>query len=131
MSERNVEIVRAAVDAFNRRDWAEWEELSSPEVEIDWSASRGLEARVYRGREETRDFIHTFDTFESVDIEPEEFTEAGDSVVVSNTTRFRGRDGIETTARSGVVYEVRRGQVTRICLFQSVTDALEAVGLAE
>ena len=126
-----VEIVRAAIDVFNRRDLETWAALSHPDVEVDWSASRGLEAGVYRGREETASFLRTFETFESVIVEPERFIDAGESVVVPNTSRFQGRDGIETVARSALVYDLRKGRVARICLYQDTAEALEAVGLRE
>ena len=131
MSHENVEIARAAIDAFNRRDLEAWEALSHPDVEIDWSASRGLDARVYRGREDAIRFVRTFETFESVVFGAERFIDAGDSVVVPNTSRFTGRDGIEAVARSALVYEIRRGRVARVRLYQDTADALEAAGLLE
>jgi ketosteroid isomerase-like protein len=131
MSRENVEVVRAAIDAFNRRDLRAWDALFHPDVEIDWSASRGLEARVYRGREDAARFVRTFETFEGVVFEPERFIDAGDSVVIPNTSRFMGRDGIETVARGALVYEVRGGRVARVCLYQDTADALEAAGLRE
>ena len=131
MSQGNVEIVRAAVDAFNRRDVDAFQALTAPDVEVDWSRSRGLEAGVYRGRDELARFIRTFETFESVVVEPEEFIEAGDFVVFANTSRFRGRDGIETLARSGFLYELRAGLVTRICLYPEMGDALDAAGVSD
>lgn len=129
MSRENVEIVRAAMDAFNQRDLETWTALTDPDMEVDWSASRGLEAGVYRGRQETDRFLRTFETFESVVFEPERFIDAGESVVIPNTSRFRGRDAIETVARSALVYEVRGGLVARICLYQDAAEALEAAGL--
>jgi ketosteroid isomerase-like protein len=131
MSQENVEVVRAVIDAFNRRDLEAWQALSHPDVETDWSASNGLEAGIYRGREETDRFWRTFETFESVTTEPERFIEAGDFVVVPNTARFQGRDGIETVARSTVVYELHGGRVARVVLYQDTAEALEAAGLSE
>jgi ketosteroid isomerase-like protein len=129
MSQENVEIVRGAIDAFNRRDLEAWEALSHPDVEVDWSASRGLEAGVYRGHEETDRFLRTFETFERVVLEPERFIDAEDSVVVPNTSRFMGREGIETVAWSALVYELRDGRVERIRLYQDMAEALNAAGL--
>jgi ketosteroid isomerase-like protein len=131
MPQENVEIVRAAIDAFNRRDLDAWESLSLPDAEVDWSASKGLEARVYRGREEVARFTRTFETFESVTMEPERFIERGESVIVPNTARMRGRDGVETVARSAVIYELRGGRIARACLYQETAEALEAAGLRE
>jgi hypothetical protein len=69
--------------------------------------------------------------FELVVIEPERFIESGDSVVVPNSTQMRGRGGVETVARSTLLFEVRRGRIIRICLYQEMREALAAVGLRE
>ncbi len=130
MSRENGEIVRAAIDAFNRRDLEAWEALSLPDAEVDWSASKGLEAGVYQGRAEVERFVRTFETFDSVVLEPERFIAAGASVVVPNCARFEGRAGIETVARSTLVYELRGGRIARVRLYQDAADALEAAGLS-
>jgi ketosteroid isomerase-like protein len=132
MSQENVEIVQRSIAAYNRRDFEALRELSRPELEVDWSASRGLEAGVYRGLEEVLRFYQDFlDTFEQVDVEPNRFIKSADSVVVPNTAYVRGRDGIETVARSALIFEVRGGLVARICLYQEMREALEAAGLSE
>jgi ketosteroid isomerase-like protein len=132
MSQENVGIVRAALDAYTRRDFVGMRALNHSDMELDWSASRGLLAGVYRGLDEVfglyRDY---FATFEEVVVEPERFIESGDSVIVPNTAQVRGRDGIETVARSALVFEVRDGLIGRICLYQEAREALEAFGLSE
>jgi ketosteroid isomerase-like protein len=60
-----------------------------------------------------------------------DFTEAGSEVVVSNTAHARGRDGIEVTARSAIVFTLENGQITRFRLFQEQAETLEAAGLRE
>jgi hypothetical protein len=44
---------------------------------------------------------------------------------------MRGRDGIEVTARSTLVYTVENGQIIRQRMFQERAEALEAAGLRE
>jgi len=132
MSQENVEVVRNSILAFNRRDLEALQALNHPDVQVDWSASRGLEAGVYRGWKDVARFYRTFfETFEEVEVEPDRFIESGDSVVVPNRSQSRGRDGIETPARSTLVFEVRRGRIARVCLYQETQEALEAVGLSE
>ena len=132
MSQENVEIVQRHVAAYNRRDFEALRELSHPELEVDWSASRGLEAGVYRGLEEALGFYRGFlDMFEQVEIEPGPVIKSGDSVVVPNTAHVRGRDGVQTMARSTFIFEFRDGLVARICLYQEKHEALEAAGLSE
>jgi ketosteroid isomerase-like protein len=132
MSQENVDLVRRSIAAYNERDFDAIEPLTHPDVELDWSASRGLEARIYKGWEEVLRFYQNFlDTFEEVKIEADRFIESGNSVIVPNTSQNRGRDGILTTASSAFVFTVRDGLIARIRLHQELPEALEAAGLAE
>jgi ketosteroid isomerase-like protein len=132
MSQENVELVRTTILAFNRRDLEALTALNHFDVQVDWSASRGVEAGVYQGWDEVLRFYQRyFEAFEEIEIEPDRFIEAGDSVVVPNHGQVRGRDGVEAVARSALVFEVRSGRIARICLFQETHEALEAVGLSE
>ena len=132
MSQENVEVARRVIDAYNRRDFEAIRALNHPDVELDWSASVGLEPGIYRGQETVIRFFENFvGTFERVTLEPERFIESGDLVVVPNSAQLRGRDGIETVTRSALVFEISGGRVARICLYQGTRDALEAVGLRE
>jgi ketosteroid isomerase-like protein len=125
-------LVRRAIAAYNERDFDAIKALNHPDVELDWSASRGLEARTYKGVEEVMRFYQNFlGAFENVKLEADRFIESGDSVIVPNTAQIRGRDGILTTARSAFVFTVRGGRVARIRLYQEVREALEAAGLSE
>ena len=70
-------------------------------------------------------------TFEDVQLETHNLTDAGSEVVFANTAHVRGRDGIEVSARSTQVFTVENGQITRLRMFQERAEALEAVGLRE
>lgn len=130
MSHASTDVVRRAIAAYNRRDIGSLRALNDPDVEVDWSASRGLEAGVYKGLPEVLGFFRTFfDTFDQVRIKPEEFIEAGDSIIVPNCAYIRGRNGIETIARSAFVFQVRDCRVVRICLYQETREALDAAGV--
>jgi ketosteroid isomerase-like protein len=132
MSQENIELVRRAFDAYNRRDRDTLRALHHPDIEVDWSASPGPESRIYRGREQTAEFYDDFlDMFERVHLVPERFIEAGDAVVVPNSAELRGRDGIQAVARSTWVYEVRDGRIVRVRFYRKTADALEAMGLRE
>lgn len=129
MSEDSVEVVRRAIAAYNRRDVGALRGINHADVEVDWSASRGLDAGVYKGISEALGLFKTyFDTFDQVQIEPEGFIESGDLVVVPNVAHIRGRDGIEAVARSALVFEVKGGRVVRLRLYQETHEALKAVG---
>jgi ketosteroid isomerase-like protein len=131
MSE-NVELVKRSLAAYNARDFEAMRGMNHPDVELDWSASRGLEAGVYQGVEDVIGFYRNFhETFEKIAVEPDRFIESGDSVVVPNTAYLWGRDGIETVARSAFVFEFRGDRIARIILHQETREALESVGLRE
>jgi hypothetical protein len=81
MSEENVEVVRRATDAFNRRDVDALLATASPDVEwedaIFWSGV----TRIYRGRAGLRDwFNQVLEPWESIRVEMDEIAEADDRV---------------------------------------------------
>ena len=132
MSQENVEVVRRFFDAFTRRDVEALRALHDPDVELDWSASPGVQAGVYRGIDAVlRVYTDAFDGWEEILIEPDCLMDAGESVVVPNIGRLRGREGIEVSAQSTVVFTVRERKLIRVCLYQKTEQALNAVGLEE
>jgi ketosteroid isomerase-like protein len=132
MSEENVEVVRKAIEALNRRDVPAARALWGSAAEIDWSRSKGPLKGVYRGRGEIGNFQNEFwSTFEKVELEAHGFTQVGSDVVVPNTAHLRGREGVEVIARSTFVFTVENGQITGLRMFQERAEALQAVGLRE
>jgi ketosteroid isomerase-like protein len=133
MSQENVEVVRKATDALNRRDVDGWLENWAPDAVVDWSNSRGPDAAVYKGHDEIRAFTQRFlAAWNDVRIEIDDPTEVEDDLlVVENLAYLRGRDGIETQARSAWVITFRDGQQTSLTLYQTKREALEAAGLSE
>jgi ketosteroid isomerase-like protein len=132
MSQKNVEVVRRGIEAWNRRDLTAWLASFHSDAEIDWSRSRGPLKGVYRGHSELEAFWDEFwSTFEDDQVEMHGFTEVGSEVVVPNTAHIRGREGIEVVARSTFVFRVENGQTACLRMFQERAEALEAVGLRE
>jgi ketosteroid isomerase-like protein len=134
MSQENVELVREAVDAYNRRDLDATLERWVPDAMLDWSNSHGPDAEVYRSRRQIRAFMHRFlEAWDEVRVELiGEPVEVEDGLLIAeNVTHLRGRDGIEVQARSAWLITVRGGKQTSLKLYQTKHDALEAAGLAE
>ena len=133
MSEENVEIVRQYIDGIDRgRDWAAaGTRFMSDDVEIDWSRSPAPYRGIYRGREAALRFAEELDVWEEARIEPEDFIDAGDDVLVPHVVHLRGRDGIETKVRATYVYTVRDRLCVRWRIYQEHAEALEAAGLSE
>ena len=131
MSEENVEIVRAALDALNREDIDAALKDAAPDFVFDFSRSVGMEAGVYKLDQMRTFFGQWAEMWESSRLEAEEFIEAGDLVMTPVTNLLRGRDGIEVQARGAWVWAFRDGSVARITFYQTRQEALEAAGLRE
>ena len=131
MSQENVEIVRCAFDAFNRGEVGAALKGAAPSFEYDFSRSRSPGRGIYR-LDQMPDYFKDFaSTWDSLRLGPDEFLEAGEHVVTPFTNRFRGRDGIEVTARAAFVWTIHDGAIARITFYQERHEALEAVGLSE
>ncbi len=131
MSQENVEIVRAAIDAWNRGDWDAALKDAAPSFEFDFSRSLGPGRGVYSLDQMGEYFQEFTEAWESLRLEADEFIEAGEHVVMPNTLHAQGRDGIELQARSAWVWTIHDGSIARLCFYQERREALEAVGLAE
>jgi ketosteroid isomerase-like protein len=90
MSQENV--TRRHLDAYNRRDVDTLRALSDCDLELDWSASSGMEAGVYRGIDAVlRLYRRAFEVWGKSIIEQDRFLEAGDMVVVECRLRAGSR----------------------------------------
>jgi ketosteroid isomerase-like protein len=133
MSQENVEVMRGVWTAWNRRDMRALFELYDPA--IVWENHSGpLELRrVSQGHEGIRQvFQEWMEPFETFQVDAETFIDAGESVIVGWRQSGRGKaSGAEVEVCGWQVCKVRNRLVTRIDLFGTKADALEAVGLRE
>ncbi len=131
MSQENVEIVRAVVEAINRRDWDRALKDAAPDFEFDASRAVGPVHGV-RGLDQVRQAFEEFHApWETYRYEVDQFIEAGDHVVTPFTNNFRGREGIEVQARAAYVWTFRDGAIANLCFYRERDEALEAAGLRE
>jgi ketosteroid isomerase-like protein len=131
VSQENVDLVRRALEAINRRDLDAFLQLAEPDVVQDWSRAMGPQSGIYRGRTEVRQFLHSWwDAFEESVIVVDELIDAGDQVVAVFHGRQRGRaSGIEVEGRGAVlVWNLQDGAISSATLYQKRDDALEAIG---
>ena len=133
MSQENVEIVRAMIDAVNRGDWDACITDTGPSFVWDNSRAIGTDNRaVLTSAEEARDFFKELsEIWESFQVQIDKTIPIGDHVVVPHTTHIRGRDGIEAQARTTWLFTIHNGKIERVCLYQDKDEALEAAGLQE
>jgi ketosteroid isomerase-like protein len=130
MSLENVEIVRRAIEAFNRGDFDVALQDVAPDATVDFSHSRGPDAGVYGGHDAIRRFwTDITEPFERHTMVPDELIPHGEHVVVPITSRMTGRGGIKVEARTATVATLRDGRLVRWTMYQDKTEALKAVGL--
>ena len=131
MADDKVEVVRGAVDAFNRGDWSGFLEYAAEGFEFDLSRASGPEHGVFDA-DGTRALLERFaENWESLTIETDDLIEAGDHVVAAQTLHARGRDGIDVPSRVTWVWTFSDGAVTRAAMYQDHEEALRAAGAAE
>ena len=124
-----METVRAAIDAFNRRDTDALLALGHDDFVFDWSRSMAPNRGIYRGTNGFLEFAEEqWDMFSDMEISPEELIPRGDHVVVPITVRARGRGDIPVSANSAMVYTFEGGRLVRITLYQGREQALAAAG---
>jgi hypothetical protein len=128
MTSESAELVRRAIEAYNRRDLDAMIREWAPDAVVDWSNSRGVEAHVFRGLDEIRAFAERFfQSFAEGRIEILDIDEIAPGVlVVDNVAHFRGRADIEVQARSAWLITIRGGVQTSLTLYQTKAEALEA-----
>jgi ketosteroid isomerase-like protein len=133
MSQENVEIVRAVLEAQRRRDWRAFPELYDPEIE--WNDVSGLwgDWGTRRGFEDVQDaWIAWFEAFEQVEFDIEEILDADDDVLTSIRMSGRGRgSGLYVEQSIAVVWTVHDRRVVRVRAYRERDEALEAAGLSE
>ena len=110
----NVEIVRRAISAFNRGDldaaMADWD------PDIEWHQITAFPDRaVFRGPSEVRARLfeaQLFDQLEGFQVEPEEFVEVGDHVILIGHIDGRGRgSGLRLRMRIVWLAKLREGRI--------------------
>jgi ketosteroid isomerase-like protein len=135
MSEENANKVRAAFEAWSRGDWDAALKDTAPEFVFDNSTALDEWRGVHRGHDAVRRMMQSFtEPWERVEIEVVEVVEARDDLVVTtNRARMFGRDGIEVPGptQDGWVWRFRQGRAVHLGYYNSLEDALGAVGLQE
>ena len=134
MSQENVEILLKHLVALNRGDAEALVATVSPDVEWE-DAMFGTEVpRIYRGRDEVREwFNRVLEPWESIHAEPDEIREASDGRILVGgvmTARGKGSDA-EIQQRGWFVVWVAHGTITKRRVFLDRDEALEAAGLSE
>jgi len=135
MSEENVDVLRASIEAVNRQDADAFVATVAPDVEWHDSAFWSEVSRIYRGKAEVREWFNqiVLEPWESLHCGVEEITEAPDDRIFFGgllTARGEG-SGVDTELRFWTVNWIADGKITRRKVFLDKAEALEAAGLPE
>ncbi|MGZ5386650.1 MAG: nuclear transport factor 2 family protein [Solirubrobacterales bacterium] len=134
MSQENVKVVREAFESFLRGDQERTAQLVDPEVEFHGTVGGLQEGQIAHGQSQIDQQFEEVDleAWEERRLEPEEFIDAGEDVVVLLHEYRRGRgSGVELETKTAVVVAVSGGRVVRIQGCMDRDAALAAAGLSE
>src|SRR5215813_1640787 len=113
MSSENVDLVRSAYRAFRRGDTRSVFGALDPGVEFSQSGEVPWGGR-YKGPDEVGVFLYKLTSAIDSDLDPDQFVDAGDSVVAVGLTRGRAlATGKEFEVRAVHVWTVRDGKILR------------------
>ena len=129
MSQENVEIVRSGYEHFA----ATGKTRAHPDLVWDVSNLGWPDQQVYSGCEGADQFMAEWRAaWDDWEMEPAEFLDAGERVVVIVNQRGRSKaTGIPVEMRFAQVWTLRNGQGIKMELYASVEEALDAAGLLE
>jgi ketosteroid isomerase-like protein len=133
MSRENVELIRRAIEAWNRADIDGWLDQATPDFVWIAAGPAAVERSVYRGRDDVREAMAAgWETWEEFRFEEGEIRGLGDSVVWLGRVHARGRASeVELDQEFAIHAVVRDGKLARTEGFLSHDEALEAAGLSE
>src|SRR5262245_40883459 len=136
MSEKNVEIVRAQIDAYNRGDYDA--ALDALDEEVEWhvpgvAALDAPESGVVRGRAQVAEqFARWLEAWESHAFEVTDARSLGEDVFIAGLQVGRGRhSGLDVRVPTFHVFTLRDHKIVAMRAFTERADALEAAGLSE
>jgi ketosteroid isomerase-like protein len=133
MSQENVDLVRAAFDAFERDDMDGVLSLCDPEIEITQAADLlGAPQHQHGHAGMLEAFAVWPEQWDDYRIEVISMTDLGDQVMVNQMSRGRGKDtGVAVEMLFTFLFLVRDGKITEWRIFTREDEALKAAGLAE
>jgi ketosteroid isomerase-like protein len=139
MSQENVDLVLGQFEAVNARDFDAvldaWAEDVTLLTHGDLAGLVGVTGHnAVAGKEAVSDWYGDWFRQFARDyrFEIDQVHDLGDRVLIVATHHARGRtSGVPVTIRSGYLYTVREGKVSRMELWDDGNDALEAAGLRE
>jgi ketosteroid isomerase-like protein len=130
MSEENVEIVRAGIDAWNARDMKAMCETYAADV-VTWPPAGWSEAGPFVGRDLVMgQWERMRDLWDDDEVEMlADYVDAADRVAVRMTWRERG-EGLGADAEATGIFTIRDGKVRVAEFYWDYKEALRTLGLS-
>jgi uncharacterized protein len=127
-----VEIIKRAYQAWGRRDMAAVLGACHPDIEW-WEREDVPDPTVHRGLDAVgARFAELDDVWTGLSLEPQEFTDAGDFVVVMFCLTGRGRaSGAPIEETEVQAFRLRNGKIVELREYRDKDEALKAGGLEE
>lgn len=130
MAQHNVELIRRGLARFLSTGKPDLDMLDEEaEIHDHDIPERGE----YRGHEGFLCWLEDWGTaWAEWSLQPEEFIDAGNRVVVIVHLKAKGRgSGAEVKRHDAILYEVRDGKIVRLDYYNNAKQALEAAELAD
>ena len=131
MSQENVELVMRIYDAFNRGDGATVVRAADSAVSIEDHGV--IDGKTYQGRRGVEEFLaFQAESFRGQRADFQDVTETEDTLIV--VVRLSGEgmsSGAPVATEFTHAWEFRDGKVSRLRIFRSKSEALEAVALSQ
>jgi uncharacterized protein len=130
MAETNIELARRGFDQYMATGQPPWEMIDEQVEVYDHDTP---DQGAYRGHAGLERWVEDWSAaWAEWSIEPEEFIDAGDSVVAFIRMKTKGRgSGIESERKDAQVYKFRSGKIVRWDYYNDRRLAFEAVGLTD
>ena len=128
----DVESLRAEYAAISSRDWDSVFRETHDDFEFK-TPGRGLGPVAVRGAERARRAMEDFfSPYDEVLVEPQEFFDGGDQIVVYFVQRCRPKgSSAAVEIRAGHLWTLRDGKVAGLEIFPQREHALAAAGMLE
>jgi ketosteroid isomerase-like protein len=127
--QEDVQRLRDAYRAFNEGGVEAFLERLAPEFQVRDRESSPDRGETRHGKEGIRELFASYmEAFDALRLEPEEFIDVGDQIVVSLRQRVRGKgSGAEVMGRIAHVWTVSGAEILRLRIFGDKGSALEAL----
>jgi ketosteroid isomerase-like protein len=131
MSRENLEVVRHALDAFNREDVEV--ALAYFDRKVEWLGPAERPGEHYKGHRGIRKLASVWgESFDEYRLDVEKLIDLGDEVLVVVYQRSRAKGSSDTIEQPiGYVWRVSLGKAERVQAYSSWEAAFEEVGLSE